>query len=99
MTIEEDPALPTTTRNISALFQIQRMITKEALHAVAFDAMKHRPSEFTPRKMKHPLKKYLNLKHYCAPVIHPTTGEIITKYSELASDLETREVWKIVFGK
>ena len=49
--------------------------------------------------MKHPLNDDLNPEHYCAPVIHPTTGEIITKYSKLANDPETIEVWTTLFGK
>ena len=49
--------------------------------------------------MEHPLKDNLNLKHYCAPVIHSTTRVIITKYSKLANDPETREVWTTAFGK
>ena len=49
--------------------------------------------------MQQPLNGYLNFKHYCAPVIHPTTWEIITEYSKLANDPETRELWTEAFGK
>ena len=52
-----------------------------------------------PSKMKKILHSDLNLKHYCEPVIHSTTGEIIAKYSKLANDPETREVWTSEFGK
>ena len=31
--------------------------------------------------------------------MHPTTGGIITKYSKLVNDPETREVWATAFGK
>ena len=31
--------------------------------------------------------------------MHTTTGGIITKYSKLANDPETREVWATAFGK
>ena len=75
------------------------MIKQEALQAVTFDVMTHRPSAFTPGNMKHPLSDDFNLKHYCAPVIHPNTGQIITKYSRLTNEPETREVWTTEFGK
>ena len=73
MIIEEDPAVPSPTRNTSTSLQIPRMITKEDLQAVIFDVMTHIPSEYTPKKIKQPVKNDLNLEHYCAPVIHPTT--------------------------
>ena len=93
MILEDNPAVPAPTRNTNVSFQIPRMITKEALQAVTFNIMTHRPSVFTPSKMEHPLKEDLNLEHYCAPVIHHTTREIITKYPKLANDPETREVY------
>ena len=39
------------------------------------------------------------MKHFCAPVIHPTTGKLITKYTELAKDGKMREFWTTAFGK
>ena len=79
MIIEEDPDLPTPTRNNSASFQTLQMITQETIQEVAFDVMTHQPSAFNSNKMKQPLNEYLNLKHYCGPVIHLATGEIIMK--------------------
>ena len=75
------------------------MITQDPPQAVKFDVMTHTPSAFTPSNMKQPLNLFLNLEHYCAPVIHPTTVEIITKYSKLANDPETRELRTKAFGK
>ena len=40
-----------------------------------------------------------NIEHFCAPVIHPSTGKMITKYAELANDPEMREIWTTAFGK
>ena len=50
------------------------MINQESLQAVVFGVMEHRPSEFTPNTTKKQLNTVLNLEHYCAPVMHPTTG-------------------------
>ena len=40
-----------------------------------------------------------NLQHFCASVIHPTTGEIITSYKRLVNDPKFRDVWDTSFGK
>ena len=40
-----------------------------------------------------------NIQHFCAPVIHPKTGELITSYKRLAKDPDLKEVWKTGFGK
>ena len=39
------------------------------------------------------------LERFCAPVIHPITGESITNYKKLAKYPATREVWTTAFGK
>ena len=40
-----------------------------------------------------------NLQHFCALVIHPTTGEIISSYKRLVTGPEFRDVWETGFGK
>ncbi len=39
------------------------------------------------------------MEHFCAPVIHPTSGEIIPSYKKLSKDPELKEVWQTAFGK
>ena len=77
-----------------------RFITQEALNAFAYTSMSN-PPEWSPARADIPTPVYGtgNVEHFCAPVIHPTTGKIITKYRELANDPETREVWLSPFGK
>ena len=41
----------------------------------------------------------VDIEHFCVPVIHPTKGEIITKYAKLTKDPELGETWKTGFGK
>ena len=43
----------------------------------------------------------LDMEHFCAPVVHPTTGEVITKYQKLAKDPgpEIRTTWRNSLGK
>ena len=41
----------------------------------------------------------LDIDHFCAEVIHPTTVETITQYRKLARDPATREVWSVAFGE
>ena len=40
-----------------------------------------------------------NPQHFCAPVIHPTNGEIMTSYKRLTNDPKFKEVWETGFGK
>ena len=41
----------------------------------------------------------VDIDHLCAPVIHPITGEMITKYQKLVKDPVTRDIWSTAFGK
>ena len=38
-------------------------------------------------------------EHFCAPVIHPITGESITTYKKLAADPVMKDTWARAFGK
>ena len=60
-----------------------------------------RPAYTVPTKMEtaNNATPHFNIEHFCSPVIHPTTGKLITKYSELASDPKMREIWTTSFGK
>ena len=40
-----------------------------------------------------------NYAHFAAPMIHPTTGEIISNYKCLMNDPVTAVVWQMAFGK
>ena len=67
---------------------------------MAFGVMEARPEWTVPNSMKLDSKNiHFNGEHFCAPVIHPTTGKLITKYTELAKDEEMQEVWTTAFGK
>jgi len=54
---------------------------------------------FTPTKLEIQ-QNIPDYEHFCgAGVVHPTTGETITKYRTLAMDPETKEIWTTAFGK
>ena len=80
-----------------------RLISQEALYSFIDTATDDRRTEhanFTPKKMRIPSwAKERDLAEFCAPVIHPTTGEIITKYQRLARDKELGQTWQTGFGK
>ena len=40
-----------------------------------------------------------DIEHFCAPVVHPVTGETITSYKKLAKDQVTSDTWTTGFGK
>jgi hypothetical protein len=55
---------------------------------------------FMPRKLAPPTyTDSTNYAHVAAPMIHPTTGEIISSYKRLMNDPATAEVWQRAFGK
>ena len=39
------------------------------------------------------------IEHFCAPVIHPVTGESITQYKKLQRDPLLQELWGTAWGK
>ena len=41
----------------------------------------------------------IDIEHFCARVIHLTSGGNISKYKELANNKERRELWITAFGK
>ena len=53
------------------------------------------PIKCTPAVTANPI----DIEHFCAPVTHPTTGEIISKYTTLQKVPEMKEVWTTGFGK
>ena len=42
---------------------------------------------------KYPNAYDVDLEHFCAPVVSPTTGKTLTQYRELAKDPATRCAW------
>ncbi len=59
------------------------------------------PISFTPRKLIPATYDTCstNYAHFAAPMIHPTTGEIISRYKRLMNDPATAKVWQTAFGK
>jgi len=47
----------------------------------------------------HSQSEQPHLDHFCAPVIHPTTGKTISKYHVLLKDPLLRDTWSRAFGK
>ena len=41
----------------------------------------------------------INIEHYCAPVMHPVTGETITQYKKLKNDPLLKDIWETGLGK
>ena len=87
------------------------IISQEALNLLTDRVWDESPTLWTPREF---LESYpteiktgesifdVDIEHFCAAVIHPETGETITKYKVLANDQrnpELRETWRTAFGK
>jgi hypothetical protein len=59
------------------------------------------PISFTPCKLVPATYDTCstNDAHFAAPMIHPTTGKIISSYKHLMNDPATTVVWQTSFGK
>ena len=82
------------------------LISQEAVNAVTESAVYANNAVWTP-------SKYLlanvstsagsnldgDIEHFCAPVIHPETGETITSYKKLARDPLLKETWTNSLGR
>ena len=87
-------------------FLTQRVVIQEALIAFSLAAVgierifpiinDNQDSHTKPSEEIH---SQADLQYFCAPVIHPTTGELITSYKRLENNLELKEVWETGFGK
>jgi hypothetical protein len=78
-----------------------RLISQQALTAMTMQEALTMPFSFTPRKLVPATYDTCstNYAHFAAPMIHPTTGEIISSYKCLMNDPATAEVWQTAFGK
>ena len=77
-----------------------RLISKRALTVMTLQEALAGPIAFTPRKLVPPTyTDSTNYTHLAAPMIHPTTGEIISSYKRLMHDPATAEVWQTAFSK
>ena len=87
-------------------FNHSHIISQEAVNLVTEKVLYVEPVyQWTPRAFvtESPTTRNANLdvniEHFCAPVIHPITGETITKYQKLIIDPVTRYIWSKAFGK
>jgi hypothetical protein len=84
-------ALPKITR-VAPVLTLIAMTLQEALTL---------PISFMPRKLVPSTYDTCSTKyaHFAAPMIHPSTGKIISSYKHLMNDPNTAEVWQPAFGK
>ncbi|NCG02080.1 MAG: hypothetical protein GWP22_01255, partial [Actinomycetales bacterium] len=80
------------------------LISHEAInfitHNVWFeDEAIHKPTKFNDAPITERHAPAPDLEHFANGVVHPVTGETITKYKTLANDPATREVWMRAFAK
>jgi hypothetical protein len=78
--------------------QIPHFISQDALHAFACHASA--PSHSTVLHPKWQQQTFIpHLEHYANPVVHPVTGQTISKYEKLANDPVFSNTWTTAFGK
>ena len=74
-------------------FQKPRIISQEDLIAFALAEVEIeiilppiKDNQYSITKTSEEIHSQENIQHFCAPVIHPTTGELITSYKILSND-------------
>jgi len=82
------------------------MISQEAVNFISEKVYNEDPTTWMPESFitsspsLPPKNNYkFDIEHFCAPVIHPITGETITKYQKLIKDPHTKDIWSLAFGK
>jgi len=82
------------------------MISQEAVNFIREKVYNGDPTTWMPETFitsspsTAPKNKYeVDIEHFCAPIIHPVTGETITKYHKLIKDPQTKDIWSLAFGK
>ena len=87
-------------------FNHSQIISQEAVNLVTEKVLYSKPVyHWTPQAFVTAIPTtrnenlYVNIENFCAPVIHPITGETITKYQKLFKDPVTRDIWSAAFGK
>jgi hypothetical protein len=73
-----------------------QIISQEALAAVCQRGLAYRAFVTPPT---HDIAPPPPLEHFCAPVVHPVTGEPIISYKKLARNPLLREIWTTAMGK
>ena len=92
----------TSTYNPLPKFQNNWMISQEALADFAATVWGTSPAHFFPQHMRRDedkLKTAIEMENLCAPVVHPVTGETVSKYQTLAKDPVTKETWTTAWEK
>jgi hypothetical protein len=78
---------------------INRIISQEAINNLIMDNLINDTTSFTPMKLCPPPLPPVNYEHHAMPMIHPTTGELISSYKRLMNNPDTAEVWMTAFRK
>ena len=103
--------MPTTLNSNRIPMVTPNMISQEALNMLTNKVWDDTSTQWTPREFSEAYPTEMktsenmfdvDIEHLCAAVVHPDTGETITKYKVLANDKknpELRETWRTAFGK
>ena len=69
-----------------------------AMNVLLLDNLNNDPTPLTPMNLLWPPAPPMNLEHYAIPMVHPVTGEAISRYKKLMKDPVTAETWQTAFG-
>ena len=85
---------------IAGQLRNHNIISQQASTFLTKEVWNNSPQLVTPENLRP--KEDLtatNLEHLAMPMVHPTTGELISSYKKLMNDPATIEIWQTAFGK
>ena len=83
-------------------FPNSNIISQEALAAFTATVWGTSSENFIPQYIQrdeHKINTAIKLEYLCAPVVHPVSGETMSKYQTLAKYPITKETWTTAWGK
>ena len=93
----EDEDFPEEAQERPARMQTHPMFGAAAVDAICSRVWDNGSLTFVPAKLAttQGTNDTPDIEHFCAPVVHPRTGEVITKYAKLANDPDPklRKTW------
>jgi hypothetical protein len=85
---------------VDGSLQNNNIISQEAINFLTKCTWAKAPDIFTPNKLcPTSAPSCLDFAQVTMPMVHPTTGETISRYKRLIHNPATAETWQMAFGK
>jgi hypothetical protein len=79
----------------------QKLVTQQAINVLTIQEEVSLDTMYTLQGMMNKQAQVLPtmFEHFASPMVHPVTGETISRYKKLMNNPATAEIWQMAFGK